>query len=345
MFINKQTKEKLKTDILNHKSVVTIGHYDCSYLLKEVLKEDPRLLVYINSIRTSSSIDGAKIYFDYANTDVDVTDIEIARNNEKLERILHHSIGKLDLIKYVVVDKSVNVERMSSDFRIKYSGFYSNLLNFSCQYCKLSGQDYYYAIFNFRYRIGKVKLGMMENAVKKKVRELAPILFSSDMKEETKVYVAHNYLARTVKYDKIDNPDPLESSYMQSAYGALINQACVCQGYAEAFKRLLEPQGVKCEVICGKVKGSDSYHAWNVVYFEEGDYYHVDVTWDANGGSKIDDYFGLNDEDLKGNRLWSFKHADGFKSGHRNILQEAKQQIFFKKRQYLAQGIDKKYLQ
>lgn len=57
----------------------------------------------------------------------------------------------------------------------------------------------------------------------------------------------------------------------QSAYGALIDGACVCEGYASAYKLLLDAMGIPCEIV------STKSHAWNIVQVD-GQWYHVDVT-------------------------------------------------------------------
>jgi transglutaminase/protease-like cytokinesis protein 3 len=147
-----------------------------------------------------------------------------------------------------------------------------------------------------------------------------------------------------VVYWTKDEPNPLEKSYMQSAYGALINGKCVCQGYAEAYKRLLNSQNIICEVICGKVKGSKVYHAWNVVSFDGVEYYHVDVTWDAkNAGVKRDKYFCLSDADMVKDRLWT-RLSYVSCNGKEDILKIAKQQIESQKLRYTAKGIGEVYL-
>ena len=97
----------------------------------------------------------------------------------------------------------------------------------------------------------------------------------------------------------------LEKSYQQSAYGALIKKRCVCQGYAEAFKRLMDAGGVPCYVVLGRIENATYYHAWNIVRLNGGaDGYHIDVTWDASKGRPKYDYFGKSDVFFEGHRFW-----------------------------------------
>ena len=60
-----------------------------------------------------------------------------------------------------------------------------------------------------------------------------------------------------------------------TSYGAFVNHNAVCQGYALAFKVLMDRAGIPCCYV-----SSDAInHAWNMVRLD-GNWYHVDVTWD-----------------------------------------------------------------
>lgn len=68
-----------------------------------------------------------------------------------------------------------------------------------------------------------------------------------------------------------------ERPYKQyTAYGALVDHVSVCEGYAEAYKKLMDRAGIPCELITGWANGN---HAWNIVQID-GEWYHVDTTWD-----------------------------------------------------------------
>lgn len=148
---------------------------------------------------------------------------------------------------------------------------------------------------------------------------------------------------KTVSYWLDKDAKPLDKSYMQSAYGALINQKCVCQGYAEAYKRILDSQGITCEVICGKIRGSTEHHAWNVVSFNGKDYYHIDVTWDAQKrGSARYKYYGLTDADLRADRIWT-RTSNIICNGKEKILETARLQLARSGSAFSSKGADKEY--
>lgn len=95
------------------------------------------------------------------------------------------------------------------------------------------------------------------------------------MTELEKAVVLHDYLAVNCEYDKVrlDEKTLPQTSY--SAYGVLADGIAVCQGYALAYKLLLNKVGIECYMVT-----SDSMnHAWNLIVLN-GEYYQVDVTWD-----------------------------------------------------------------
>lgn len=65
----------------------------------------------------------------------------------------------------------------------------------------------------------------------------------------------------------------------------------VCDGYARAYKLLMNAAGISCENVEGDpVKEGDYGHAWSIIRLNDKDedesndrYYYVDVTWDAAG--------------------------------------------------------------
>jgi len=130
-----------------------------------------------------------------------------------------------------------------------------------------------------------------------------------DLTEEEKIKALHDYLANHILYD----PEPLgENDYKEishTAYGALIDGVAVCDGYAEAFKYLLDKVGIENRLIFGEVDEDGSFegevnHAWNLIKIDES-YRHYDLTWD--------------DDDVNNRVLYEFynKDSDYFDDTHR----------------------------
>lgn len=93
-----------------------------------------------------------------------------------------------------------------------------------------------------------------------------------------KVLKVHNYLVDNITYDSSGS----DMDISHTLYGALINKTAVCDGYAKAFKYILDNLGISCVEVCGIAEnssGTTESHAWNDVLVD-GKWYAVDVTWD-----------------------------------------------------------------
>lgn len=114
----------------------------------------------------------------------------------------------------------------------------------------------------------------------------------------------HDDLAAHCRYD--------ESLTHKTEYDALVNGVAVCQGYAEAYMDLLHRAGVECVVVDSEAMN----HGWNLVKLE-GQWYHVDVTWDDpspdTAGQVNHDHFLRSDAAFSGEELgyhsWVSPHA------------------------------------
>lgn len=110
-----------------------------------------------------------------------------------------------------------------------------------------------------------------------------------------KIKYLHDYLIKNNEYDK--SLGDAAGSY--NVYGALVKGCSVCEGYARAYKYLLNSVGVECEIIVSAT------HAWNAVKLENK-WYYVDCTWDDLGGTKVGyDYFlkGVSMENVRAHTL------------------------------------------
>ncbi len=122
------------------------------------------------------------------------------------------------------------------------------------------------------------------------------------------IKMVHDYLIDNISYDTT-----LAKDNIYNIYGALVNKECVCEGYARAFKYILDDLDIPCVLVLGKginSEGLTENHAWNYVQLENT-WYAVDTTWDdpiiIGGGTASENmklkYF------LKGNNQMSKDHA------------------------------------
>ncbi len=98
---------------------------------------------------------------------------------------------------------------------------------------------------------------------------------TSEMDDLQKAIAIHDYLVLNCEYDKerLNNKTIPQESY--GAYGALANRIAVCQGYALAYKYLMNEYGIECYI----VTSDKMNHAWNIVKIG-GELYQLDATWD-----------------------------------------------------------------
>lgn len=127
---------------------------------------------------------------------------------------------------------------------------------------------------------------------------------SEGMSDYEKELALHDYLVTHCKYSE-DISQPAGSDIYR-AYGALVNQDAVCNGYAEALQLLFQCAGIKSEFVIGTADGVD--HAWNLVEID-GKWYHLDATWDDplpdQGEETLHPYFNVPDEIMEQNHTWN----------------------------------------
>ena len=81
-----------------------------------------------------------------------------------------------------------------------------------------------------------------------------------------KILSAHDLVCGRLSY--------ISNDYDQSVYSAIILNETVCAGYAELMSMLLNASDVD------SVTAISDCHAWNIVLFDDMNYYCVDCTWD-----------------------------------------------------------------
>lgn len=92
---------------------------------------------------------------------------------------------------------------------------------------------------------------------------------TSSMSDLEKVLYVKEYLDTNCSYGEPDD------TYAHCSYGAFVNKTPVCQGYALAFKSILDRLGIECHY----VDSESLNHAWNLVKLN-GTYFYIDSTWD-----------------------------------------------------------------
>ncbi len=136
-----------------------------------------------------------------------------------------------------------------------------------------------------------------------KVNDIIANNIELTMSDYEKEIALNDYIVKNCTYDFLTGD--LEP-YSYKAYGALVKNTAVCNGYAEAMELLLACVNIDSYIVVGEADGVA--HAWNLVQLED-DWYHIDVTWNDpvpdRGDLVSHAYTNLNDEIMGYNHTWN----------------------------------------
>jgi len=120
----------------------------------------------------------------------------------------------------------------------------------------------------------------------------------------------HDYLIKKVVYQYGEE----YSRY--NLYGALVDNASVCEGYAEAFTYICQQLGIPSIIV------NSETHEWNLVKMDDGQWYAMDITYDdpkinnmefksGDDNNKKYDYFliGKNSKITNDNKKMVYKDS------------------------------------
>ena len=157
-------------------------------------------------------------------------------------------------------------------------------------------------------------------AVVKKIRSAK--YNGKPLSNELKLKYIHDWLIASVKYDEKGleeyEKDISKNWYMFHEYGAIVDGKAVCQGYAYAFKAIVDElvRQTGADIECEIASDIEYSHAWNRVKLN-GKWYHVDV--DGDDDDDDDDFFNKETDTnyfLVSDEALAFFHpgAGGYKS-------------------------------
>lgn len=126
---------------------------------------------------------------------------------------------------------------------------------------------------------------------------------TSDYEKALKV---HDILVKSLEYDSTNKVNA------HNLYGALVEKKVVCEGYAKAYKYILDSLDIECILVNGTAtnsSGQTEAHMWNYIKLDNN-WYGVDVTWDDPviiGGNIMKDIIRHN-YFAKGNNVFKKSH-------------------------------------
>ena len=105
--------------------------------------------------------------------------------------------------------------------------------------------------------------------------EKACAVVKEGMSDYDKILAVHDYFAENYSYDY---KNLYNNEYMRkhSIAALFVDKTAVCQGYGLGFQYVMQKLGIECVT----VQSPAMVHLWNLVQLENGNWYHVDMTWD-----------------------------------------------------------------
>lgn len=113
----------------------------------------------------------------------------------------------------------------------------------------------------------------------------------------------------------------------------LLDEQGACWAHSRAFYLLAQMAGIPCHIVNGHAGGAE--HSWNIIQMDNGEWYHIDTTWDdpithgVDAGDTIEyhRYFLLCDYHMGKNHSWN--RAPFPKSGSRHAMYFTNRRLIF----------------
>ena len=155
--------------------------------------------------------------------------------------------------------------------------------------------------------------------MKEVINDFKAEYINDDMSEFEKELAIIEWIVENCQYEKGENWS------RATAYSCLVLGKAQCSGYADAFLQMAKACGLDARYVY------NTRHAWNLVNID-GDWYHVDVTWEDPLGSNSygignlrNMYINLTDSEIASevtsHKTWSPNtiKADGTRYGHYTV--------------------------
>lgn len=156
------------------------------------------------------------------------------------------------------------------------------------------------------YRMSAHEVQWVQHQMERRAARLLRGIDRSASQAEIALQV-HDALLRDFSFDK-DCHDEEGHDDAHFACGALLGRCAVCDGYARAYKYLLDRMGIRSAVVWGQAgrRGDRENHAWAVVDMSDAvgaspRWRNVDITWDGSAsfhGMIAHPFFGLGDAQM-----------------------------------------------
>ena len=218
---------------------------------------------------------------------------------------------KVRIVKYD--EKAYNVDSVFKSILAENVGL-GFVSGCNATFTRALGREWADVELRLQYPYPKDKIISMRAETDSKANEIIKNIIKPGMSDYEKVLAIHDQVIKSSRYDRLNAEAGTVPPEEHEAYGVLVKGIGVCDSYAKAVKLLLEKVGVQCILVEGSKVGDDgpslagADHAWNIVKLD-GEYYHVDATWDDVSEEKdstelIYHHFNLNDEEMQKTHIW-----------------------------------------
>lgn len=171
------------------------------------------------------------------------------------------------------------------------------------------GFSYYYngdkmiKSITFKYIDDQSAIVSMRKELDQKVDQIIDQLIENGMNDFTKEKVLHDYIVKNTIYDENYSD---ANVIKHTAYGALVNNKAVCDGYSKAMDLLLKEVDIPSRIVTGTADGVP--HSWNLVELDR-EYYYLDITYNDplpdRGDEVMYSYFNVTNEKLRKDHDWN----------------------------------------
>lgn len=194
----------------------------------------------------------------------------------------------------------------------------------------------------FSYSLPVSTIKKNKAALSKEVDKVLAQIIKPGFTNFDKVKAIHDYLVLNVAYDYKNFQNNTIPSDSITAYGALIKDVAVCDGYTKAAQLLLDRLGIENYYVDGY--GNGGQHSWNLVNLN-GQYYFMDITWDDPvpnvKGTISYKYFLASADQLRKDHKWNEADWPIAKSKTYSFLNDFGSMIEFKGHYYYSSISDK----
>lgn len=240
---------------------------------------------------------------DWENTDVDELKLGspykyyFGRLGNKEKQAYNSILEKIETMPPNIEIPSLSQVELNQVFEaLLYDNPYLFFLGRSCSVTTKGLKSY----FNAEYVMSADEYNLKKQTLANKADEILGKNSATDQ-FNTELFI-HDYIIDNCSYSYSGAENE------SNAYGALIDNAAACEGYSKATKLLLDLAGIESCLLSGMARnyqGGSESHMWNIVNIN-GDYYHLDVTWDDpvtlgkdEESDPIYTYFNITDNDIQ----------------------------------------------